>query len=501
VSVHGSSYPTLLALNSTEASWVLTLRHGERIVVPATLRNLSTYTFLEREDWFEPEAEFVRRLARPGLRSIDIGANIGFYTILLARGAGPSGFVWAVEPNRELTRRLRQSLIENQLTNATVLDVAIGDRRGPAWLIREGSPEFHRVSFAAAGAAATDAITIETLDALANQHGIRDVDFVKLDAEGAEAAILRAGAAFFARESPLVMTEIKHGHTVQSELLGLLKELGYRLMRYAPALRCLVPLAGDETDLSSLNVFAAKADRLHLLLAADLAVVNGDGVHQEPAMFADFFRHTEFGHRWITEINSLQDWTHGSQASEYRRALDCYATSRIGTSASVRYAALRDSFRRLREVCARRPTVPALISHARVALDLGLTDHALPPLDWIVKALRRGEQLDMPEPCLPLSERYETTAMGIDMIALITAMVLETYGACKYATGLNQPESYDLVENIVRLGVNAPEFERRRQLYRMFVETQAGPVFSTALTDGPAPTVNLDFWRGALPLA
>ena len=63
---------------------LLNIKGGFRIVVPADLSAISTYVFLEQEDWFEDEAEFVRRLARPGFRMLDIGANVGFYSLAAA---------------------------------------------------------------------------------------------------------------------------------------------------------------------------------------------------------------------------------------------------------------------------------------------------------------------------------------------------------------------------------------------------------------------------------
>jgi hypothetical protein len=67
---------------------VLNVRGGFRIVVPADLGAISTYVFLEQEDWFEDEAELVRRLARPGFRMLDIGANVGFYSLAAAAASG-----------------------------------------------------------------------------------------------------------------------------------------------------------------------------------------------------------------------------------------------------------------------------------------------------------------------------------------------------------------------------------------------------------------------------
>ena len=54
------------------------------VVVPDTLRLMSPYVLREQENWFEIEVGFVRRITRPGMSVLDIGANYGVYTLLLA---------------------------------------------------------------------------------------------------------------------------------------------------------------------------------------------------------------------------------------------------------------------------------------------------------------------------------------------------------------------------------------------------------------------------------
>src|SRR5271170_76861 len=135
-----------LSVFDSETSWTVKRRGGEQIVVPATLRNLSTFVFLESEDWFELEMGFVRRLGRPGLRALDIGANLGVYTIALGLRAGSRGHIWVFEPDPAVASRLRRSIDVNRLTNVTLLEVALGSAPGIGRLTNEGGPEFNVVS-------------------------------------------------------------------------------------------------------------------------------------------------------------------------------------------------------------------------------------------------------------------------------------------------------------------------------------------------------------------
>ena len=71
---------------------------GTFVVVPESLDLITPYVLLEQQDWFEEEIKFVRRLLRPGMQVIDIGANYGVYALSMARAVGTSGHVWAFEP-------------------------------------------------------------------------------------------------------------------------------------------------------------------------------------------------------------------------------------------------------------------------------------------------------------------------------------------------------------------------------------------------------------------
>jgi hypothetical protein len=78
---------------------------------------------------------FLQRWIRPGFVACDIGANIGTYTVPLARLVGRHGHVLAFEPNRPTCACLRQNIRQNHLTNVTVVRAAAGPEVGVAGLI------------------------------------------------------------------------------------------------------------------------------------------------------------------------------------------------------------------------------------------------------------------------------------------------------------------------------------------------------------------------------
>jgi len=63
--------------------------------VPAKLSAITSYVLLEQEEWFEKEIHFLRRFLKPGMTAIDIGANLGVYSLPMASLVGPDGRVFS----------------------------------------------------------------------------------------------------------------------------------------------------------------------------------------------------------------------------------------------------------------------------------------------------------------------------------------------------------------------------------------------------------------------
>jgi hypothetical protein len=87
----------------------LKLSDGVTLPVPESLQSFTTYVLLEQERWFEKEMDFLRCWLRPGMTVIDIGANLGVYSVPMARLVGQTGHVFAYEPGSETRALLERS--------------------------------------------------------------------------------------------------------------------------------------------------------------------------------------------------------------------------------------------------------------------------------------------------------------------------------------------------------------------------------------------------------
>lgn len=133
------------------------------------------------------------RAIKPGWRTIDIGANHGYYTLIMADAVGPEGVVLAAEPNPRLAELVKRNIDVNGFPRSTtLLTKAISETSASnvRFVIPEGNRSMNGTLCAAAGEGdmVFEVETITLDDVIADWPR---VDFIKIDAEGAEEAIWR----------------------------------------------------------------------------------------------------------------------------------------------------------------------------------------------------------------------------------------------------------------------------------------------------------------------
>jgi FkbM family methyltransferase len=183
---------------------------------------------------YEPEvSECLAQLVKPGSCCLDVGAHLGYFTILMARRAGPEGLVVGFEPFPRNLEALRENIQLNRLTNVRLEPVALGEREGEVSLIHEGNGMFSATAseeaYAVQGSRAQVRVAMRCLDDCVAELG-RTPHVIKADVEGAELAVLRGGRATLRKARPALVIEIHAWGTPKAdEVVQLLRDYGYEV--------------------------------------------------------------------------------------------------------------------------------------------------------------------------------------------------------------------------------------------------------------------------------
>lgn len=189
---------------------------------------------IEAHRAYEPAVTAAMEAAlEPGMVVADVGASIGYYTVLAGRAVGPRGHVHAFEPGPQNLSVLLLNVASNDLGHATVHPVALSDGAGVLVYDRLGGNGI--VGDFDGDVAALDVhelVQAATLDDVLG--GADRLDVMKVDVEGAEYRALRGGEQVLARHRPLLFVEfsppgLRNVSGVDGRaLLDFLTSLGYR---------------------------------------------------------------------------------------------------------------------------------------------------------------------------------------------------------------------------------------------------------------------------------
>jgi FkbM family methyltransferase len=188
----------------------------------------------------ENELRFTKKVLREGDIFIDIGANIGLYSLIASPIVGNSGKVISFEPAPKTYARLKENIKLNNLTNISALNLGLSDSEGHLQLnISESGYEAWN-TFAPTISErfkTSELAAVSTIDSQFSGIDKSLIKFVKIDVEGWEKYVLLGGVDLFKNYSPIVMIEFTETNTFSAgyfvqELYDILYDWGYRWYRF-----------------------------------------------------------------------------------------------------------------------------------------------------------------------------------------------------------------------------------------------------------------------------
>ncbi|WP_198371315.1 FkbM family methyltransferase [Roseomonas rosulenta] len=208
--------------------------------------DLDTSDFVQRGLYLTRDFEPALRACilshlQPGDCFVDVGANVGFYSLIASRRVGPTGMAVAFEPNPATYAALKGNIALNRLTNVTAVDIALSDGGGQAMFFADADGNSGASSLLRRGSsAAVRTVSTETWDAFAARSSLPFPSLVKIDVEGAEVKVLRGMSSLLtAPRRPRVILEVSEwslqvAGSSREELFGIMSDHGYSARIISP---------------------------------------------------------------------------------------------------------------------------------------------------------------------------------------------------------------------------------------------------------------------------
>ncbi len=273
--LRGRTRLTALLTRHLRPLWSVPIRIQDCPPLFVDLRSGHAQYLLQGEPWpraprEQPEQDAMRRVVAPGDVALDIGANMGIHTVLLAKLIGPRGKLFAFEPNRTLLPPLRRTV--DGLPNTSLHTCALSDQAGQsAFFVPADDTKASLANWtdeAIDGIAREEICERRRLDDMVAEGTIAQPDFIKCDVEGAELLVFRGARGVLDRpDAPIVLFEV-NAYTARGfgfdtsdakDFLAALPTARYRFFEVKddgtlPAITTLTPwcnvLAIPETKLS-----------------------------------------------------------------------------------------------------------------------------------------------------------------------------------------------------------------------------------------------------------
>lgn len=214
---------------------------------------------------YEREVREIMRVVMPrGGTAIDVGANVGWHSLLMARLVGAEGRVLAIEANASIRRRLALNIALNRFGNIDIVPCAMWSREQMLKFTVRGADEPDSASGHVladwSGAAATE-IPARPLDAIVRERACTRVDFLKIDVEGFEWPVLQGAEETITSFRPHIVFEFDKAYWPRgggdpASLAAFFERHRYRLFTIAGD-RCTA-LAGDWPNCA--NIYAVPAN-------------------------------------------------------------------------------------------------------------------------------------------------------------------------------------------------------------------------------------------------
>jgi FkbM family methyltransferase len=221
------------------------------------------------------ESELFKKLIKPGMLVVDIGANIGYYSLIAAKLVGNNGRVYAFEPEPNNYNLLVKNIKINNLANIIPIQKAVSNKRGNIKLFLDKvnlaahSFSENNIPIQKEGFVEVEALTLDEF--FENTTKNSKVDFIKLDTQGAEGLVVEGSTGILSSNNLKIVMEfwpygLKNMGTDPLRLLHKLQNFGFRIKLIDEVSQCMKDIEimeivrryGDAKNTDYINLFLEK---------------------------------------------------------------------------------------------------------------------------------------------------------------------------------------------------------------------------------------------------
>ncbi len=205
---------------------------NHRFYFPVSNQKLLKASLLPFEKSYENWKKIFSSIISPGMNVVNIGANVGIFTIMLSEFVGMNGTVYSVEPIPNQFECLKRNVDYNNCKNVNINQLAMSDHDGKIEMIVAGHGSY--ISPISVSGSKTCTVKTNTLDSFI-QNDVT-IDLIFMDAEGHEEKILNGAKKILSKNPNIkIITEfspsnLQRSGTSPSSFLSLIDELGFKIM-------------------------------------------------------------------------------------------------------------------------------------------------------------------------------------------------------------------------------------------------------------------------------
>lgn len=414
----------------------ITIADDIKLSVINSLEDVNTYVLSEFGKWYDAEYDFILGYIKPGMNVVDIGANMGVYSLPIAKKLAGSGKIISVVESDDY-----REIVESSINNNNLLNV-----------------EAHTL----------DGFEENYIDKIPSHTSL---NFVRLQFIGLSEKVLNWLDKLIHGSAPLICLSTNYlRDECWVKLSSMLQSSSYELFRYLPELNILVA-AEDPEQLDPLTscLFACHKslqDELgnKQILVTEMAA--SDDVTVNENNWLKYFEKTAFTNQQIKSWqDSMQTYKYHD---EYLFVLNLFVHAQNNKMpAHQRYAALRHAESIIMSLFTEAPTVSILLTMVRISKALGKRHQASTLLYELLTILENSPITELTEPFLVPSEQFEHEPVSTTLNDWLYACALQEYIRLHVHTSYYYDrESLQLLESVSNLPYHSPDIDKKVQLLK-----------------------------------